>query len=54
MEEYEKLYPGYFLAEACAWHNDVYRGTYIIACFYRKDAAFHKSPKRRRAAARSG
>lgn len=52
--EHEKLYPGYFLAEACAWHNDVYGGTYIIARFYRKDAMLQKSPKRRRAAARSG
>lgn len=31
--EYEKLYPGYFLAEAGAFHNDVNGGRYIVAGF---------------------
>lgn len=43
--EYEKLYPGYFLADAGAFHNDVNGGRYIVARFYRKDGVFIK-PKR--------
>ena len=45
--EYEKLYPGYFLADAGAWHNDVNGGKYIVARFYRRDGVFIK-PKRRK------
>lgn len=45
--EYEKLYPGYFLAGAGAWHNDVNGGKYIVARFYRRDGVFIK-PKRRK------
>lgn len=44
---YEKLYPGYFLADAGAWHNDVNGGKYIVARFYRRDGVFIK-PKRRK------
>ena len=43
--EYEKLYPGYFLADAGAFHNDVNGERYIVARFYRKDGVFIK-PKR--------
>lgn len=46
--EYEKLYPGYFLAEATAFHNDVIGGEYIVARFYRKDGVFIKPKKKRR------
>ena len=45
--EYEKLYPGYFLSEAGAWHNDINGGKYIVARFYRRDGVFIK-PKRKR------
>jgi hypothetical protein len=45
--EYEKLYPGYLLADAGAFHNDVNGGQYIVARFYRKDGVFIK-PKRKR------
>lgn len=45
--EYENLYPGYCLAEAEAFYNDVNGGRYIFARFYRKDGRFMK-PKRRR------
>ena len=44
-EEFEKLYPGYFLADAGAFHNDVCGGQYIAARFYRRDGKFIK-PKR--------
>lgn len=44
--EYEKLYPGYFLAEAGAFHNDVNGGRYIVARFYRRDGKFIK-PQRK-------
>ena len=44
-EEFEKLYPGYFLADADAFHNDVCGGQYIAARFYRRDGKFIK-PKR--------
>ena len=47
VEPYEKLYPGYFLADAGAWHNDVNGGKYIVARFYRRDGVFIK-PKRRK------
>lgn len=43
--EYERLYPGYFLADAGAFHNDVNGGRYIVARFYRRDGVFIK-PKR--------
>lgn len=43
---YERLYPGYFLADAGAFHNDVNGGYYIIARYYRKDGVFIK-PKRK-------
>lgn len=45
--EFEKLYPGYFLSEAGAWHNDINGGRYIVARFYRRDGVFIK-PKRKR------
>ena len=44
--EYEKLYPGYFLAEAGAFHNDVNGGRYIVARIYRRDGKFIK-PQRK-------
>lgn len=47
--EYERLYPGYFLAEAGAFHNDVIGGEYIVARYYRKDGIFIKPKKKRRA-----
>lgn len=47
--EFEKLYPGYFLSEAGAFHNDVNGGYYIIARYYRKDGVFIKPKRKRRA-----
>lgn len=46
--EYERLYPGYFLADAGAWHNDVNGGKYIVARFYRRDGVFIKPKKSKR------
>lgn len=46
--EYEKLYPGYFLSDAEAFHNEVNGGYYVAARFYRKDGIFIKPKKRRR------
>lgn len=46
--EYERLYPGYFLADAGAWHNDVNGGAYIVARYYRKDGVFIKPRRKRR------
>lgn len=46
--EYEKLYPGYFLSDAGAFHNEVNGGYYVAARFYRKDGQFIKPKKRRR------
>lgn len=44
--EYERLYPGYYLSEAGAFHNDVCGGYYIVARYYRKDGVFIK-PRRK-------
>lgn len=48
---FEKLYPGYLMSAAEAFHNDVNGGCYLVARFYRQDGKFIKSkpkPKRRR------
>lgn len=47
--EYEKLYPGYFLADAGGFHNEVNGGHYIVARFYRRDGVFIKPKRKRRA-----
>ena len=36
----EKLYPGYVMSAAEAFHNDVNGGCYLVARFYRKDGKF--------------
>ena len=46
--EYEKLYPGYFLSDAGAFHNEVNGGYYIVARYYRKDGVFIKPRRKRR------
>lgn len=38
--EFEKLYEGYFLAEASAFFNDDNGGVYLHMRFYKKEAAF--------------
>lgn len=46
---FEKLYPGYLMSAAKAFHNDVNGGCYLVARFHRKDGKFIKSkPKRRK------
>ena len=46
--EYERLYPGYFLADAGAFHNDVNGGVYLAARYYRQDGQFIKPKKKGR------
>lgn len=46
--EFEKLYPGYFLADAGAFHNDVNGGVYLVARYYRQDGKFIKPNKKGR------
>lgn len=47
-EKFECLYPGWFLSEAEAFHNDVNGGYYLAARFYKKGGKFIKpAPKRR-------
>ena len=52
--EYERLYPGYFLSEAKAFHNEVNGGLYVTARFYRKDGVFIKPKKKRKPYRRGG
>lgn len=46
--EFERLYPGYLLADVGAFHNDVNGGSYINARLYRKDGAFINARQKRR------
>lgn len=49
--KFERLYPGYLLSGAEAFHNDVNGGCYLVARFYRKDRKFirpKQKPKRKR------
>lgn len=46
--EYERLYPGYALADAGAFFNDINGGCYINARYYRIDGVFIKSKRKRR------
>jgi len=45
--EIEKLYPGYLLAEAESFHNEINRGTYIFARLYKANGEY-KNTKRRK------
>lgn len=50
---FEKLYPGYLMSAAEAFHNDVNGGCYLAARFYRQDGKFIKpkpkpKPKKRK------
>lgn len=50
-EPWEKLYPGYGLAEVIPFHNDENGGVYLFARLYRKDGKFiapGRSGKRRK------
>ena len=45
---FEKLYPGYLMSAAEAFHNDVNGGCYLVARLYKKDGKFIRPrPKRR-------
>lgn len=51
--KFERLYPGYLLSGAEAFHNDVNGGCYLVARFYREDGKFirpkqKQKPKRKR------
>ena len=49
--QFEKLYPGYLVSAAEAFHNDVNGGCYLAARFYRQDGKFIKpkpKPKKRK------
>lgn len=46
--QFEKLYPGYLMSAAEAFHNDVNGGCYLTARFYRKDGKFIKPKKPKR------
>ncbi len=45
---FEKLYPGYLMSAAEAFHNDVNGGCYLVARFYKEDGTFIKPELRRR------
>ncbi len=46
--KFERLYPGYLLSGAEAFHNDVNGGYYLVARFYREDGKFIRTkPKQR-------
>lgn len=45
---FEKLYPGYLMSAAEAFHNDVNGGCYLVARFYKEGGAFIKPEVRRR------
>ena len=46
--KFEKLYPGYLMSAAEAFHNDVNGGCYLVARFYKKDGTFIRpKPKQR-------
>ena len=49
--KFERLYPGYLLSGAEAFHNDVNGGCYLVARFYREDGKFIRTkqkPKRKK------
>ena len=46
--QFEKLYPGYLMSNAEAFHNDVNGGCYLVVRFYKEDGAFIKPEVRRR------
>ncbi|WP_298023617.1 hypothetical protein [uncultured Dysosmobacter sp.] len=46
--QFEALYPGYLLAKAEAFHNDVNGGCYLVARLYKQDSSFAKKPAIRR------
>ena len=46
--EFEKLYPGYLVADVEAFHNDVNGGVYLAARYYRQDGQFIKPKKKGR------
>lgn len=46
--EFERLYPGYLLADMGAFHNDVNGGSYINARFYKKDGIYIKPQRKGR------
>ena len=49
--KFERLYPGYLMSAAEAFHNDVNGGCYLVTRFYRKDRKFirpKQKPKRKR------
>ena len=52
--QFEKLYPGYNMSSAEAFHNDVNGGCYLVARFYRKEGKFIKPEIKRRSTRRSG
>lgn len=45
---FEKLYPGYLMSAAEAFHNDVNGGCYLVARFHREDGKFIRSKAKRR------
>ena len=46
--QFEKLYPGYLMSSAEAFHNDVNGGCYLVVRFYKEDGTFIKPEVRRR------
>ena len=45
---FEKLYPGYLMSSAEAFHNDVNGGYYLVARFYKQDGSFVRPELKRR------
>lgn len=46
--KFEKLYPGYLMSAAEAFHNDVNGGCYLVARFYKQNGSFIKPELKRR------
>lgn len=46
--KFERLYPGYLMSAAEAFHNDVNGGCYLVARFYRKDGKFIRPKQKKR------
>ena len=40
--QFEKLYPGYLMSNAEAFHNDVNGGCYLVVRFYKEDGALDR------------
>ena len=52
--KFERLYPGYLLSGAEAFHNDVNGGCYLVARFYLEDGKFIRTKQKPKQKKREG